>query len=120
MTRKVIPPDENEDDKNYVTIVTGGPLKYYNRRRVRRVFAEKLGVAPFEPITAAWFQAIISEIASARHRKQLTQVALASLLGTRQSEISQLECGKTNPTVESLERIFLALGIELDVTIRPK
>src|SRR3989344_6244737 len=119
MTRRVFT-DKDEDDKNYVTIVTGGPMKYHNRRRVRKVFADKLTLFKFEPINSVWFQDIIKEIAPARHRLRLTQKVLASLVGTTHSEISRLELGKTNPTAESLDRLFSVLNLSVEIKIHPK
>lgn len=118
MTRKV----EAHSDENdqYITITTGGPTKYYNRRRVRKVFASKLAPDKFKPITAEWFQTIIKEIAPARRRKGLSQMALASLIGTHQSEISRLETGNANPTADSLDRLFSILDLDLKVEIHFK
>ena len=120
MTRKRISPNKNFDDEQYVTIVTGGPMKYYNRRRVRKVFAKLEGVDPFAPITAEWFRLIIREIVPARHRKGISQMTLAGLLGTSQPEISRLELGKTNPTAETLDRLFSVLDLSIEVIIKPK
>ena len=117
MTRKVIPKKTSDDD-NYVTVLTGGPTKYYNRRRVRKVFAQLEGSAPFQPITSIWFTEMISALVSARHRQRISQMTVAGLLGTSQAAISRLESGKSNPTCELLDRLATALTVSFELTLK--
>ena len=58
---------------------------------------------------------IIEEIIMARKEKKLTQKDLAELIGTKQSNISRLESGNYNPSLDLLNRIALAVGKELEV-----
>jgi predicted transcriptional regulator len=58
---------------------------------------------------------IIEEIISARKERNLTQKDLAELIGTRQSNISRLEGGNYNPTLDFLNKIARAVGKELEV-----
>ncbi|MCL2006837.1 MAG: helix-turn-helix transcriptional regulator [Treponema sp.] len=60
---------------------------------------------------------IIEEIIMARKEKNLTQKDLAKLIGTKQSNISRLESGNYNPTIEFLNRVAVAVGKELKVSI---
>jgi DNA-binding XRE family transcriptional regulator len=60
---------------------------------------------------------IIEEIIMARKEKNLTQKELAVLVGTRQSNISRLESGNYNPSLEFLNKIAMAMGKELEVRI---
>ena len=60
---------------------------------------------------------IIEEIIMARQEKNLTQKELAELVGTRQSNISRLESGNYNPTLEFLNKIARAIGKELEIRI---
>jgi predicted transcriptional regulator len=60
---------------------------------------------------------IIEEIITARQEKNLTQKDLAELVGTKQSNISRLESGNYNPTLEFLNKIARAIGKELEVRI---
>jgi DNA-binding XRE family transcriptional regulator len=60
---------------------------------------------------------IIEEIIMARKEKNLTQKDLAELIGTRQSNISRLESGNYNPSLEFLNKIAHAVGKELEVRI---
>jgi len=58
---------------------------------------------------------IIEEIIMARKEKKLTQKDLAELIGTKQSNISRLESGNYNPSLDFLNKIALAVGKELEV-----
>jgi len=58
---------------------------------------------------------LIEEVIMARKEKKLTQKDLAELIGTRQSNISRLESGNYNPSLDFLNRIAHAVGKELEV-----
>jgi transcriptional regulator with XRE-family HTH domain len=58
-------------------------------------------------------------IAAARTGAGLTQVALASALGTAQSVVSRWERGADSPRVDTLVRILRACGYEPDLVLRP-
>ena len=60
---------------------------------------------------------IIEEIIMARREKNLTQKDLAELIGTRQSNISRLESGNYNPTLDFLQKIASAMDKKLEVKI---
>ena len=60
---------------------------------------------------------IIEEIIMARKERNLTQKDLAELIGTKQSNISRLESGNYNPTIDFLKKIAVAVGKELKVSI---
>ena len=60
---------------------------------------------------------IIEEIIMARREKNLTQKGLAELIGTRQSNISRLESGNYNPSIEFLQKIAAAMDKKLEVRI---
>ncbi len=57
---------------------------------------------------------IIAEIRSKRH---LTQKQLANFSGITQSYLSKLEQGLQQPTLESLEKIAISLGVPLPILI---
>ncbi len=48
---------------------------------------------------------IIEEIIMARKEKKLTQKDLAELIGTKQSNISRLESGNYNPSLDFLKKL---------------
>jgi transcriptional regulator with XRE-family HTH domain len=54
-----------------------------------------------------------------RTKLGMTQAGLAHKIGTRQSNISRLEFGNYNFTVEMLARIARALGAELKIELLP-
>ncbi|MCL2443115.1 MAG: helix-turn-helix domain-containing protein [Treponema sp.] len=58
---------------------------------------------------------IIEEIIMARREKNLTQKGLAQLVGTKQSNISRLESGNYNPSMDFLQKIAAAMGKRLEV-----
>lgn len=49
----------------------------------------------------------------ARLRRNWSQAQLAALAGTKQANISRIEDGLANPTLEFLKRLFRALGIDM-------
>jgi predicted transcriptional regulator len=60
---------------------------------------------------------IVREIIRARHERNLTQEQLADLVGTKQSNISRLESGEYNPTIEFLDKIAHAMGKNLEIRL---
>lgn len=52
---------------------------------------------------------------NARLEKNLTQKELADLVGTKQTNISRLESGTYNPSINFLKKIAKSLGKELEI-----
>lgn len=61
---------------------------------------------------------IAAELRSARKEAGLTQHELAQRAGLKQTAVSRLESGKSNPTVDMLEAISRALGKTLELKLR--
>ena len=61
-----------------------------------------------------WRNNIISQIKQARLAKGLSQAQLASLLNTHRSNISRLESGGHNPSLDFILRVASVLDLELD------
>ena len=59
------------------------------------------------------------QIFCAREAAGLTQQMLARKIGTRQSNISRLEQGDYNFTVEMLQKIARALNLQLRIELKP-
>lgn len=57
--------------------------------------------------------AAIMAILEARKKKGMTQAKLAKKMGTKQSVISRVESGRTNPTVGFLQKLADALDRRL-------
>lgn len=62
-------------------------------------------------------QRLGEQIFLARERSGLTQQALARRLGTRQTNISRMERGDSNFTIELLQKIARAVGAKWNVKI---
>lgn len=61
---------------------------------------------------------IIKEIIKERNAQNLTQKDFADKLGMKQSNISRLESGNYNPSMDFLQKIAQALGKELHIEFR--
>lgn len=60
---------------------------------------------------------IISQIIEARAEKNITQDELAKMMGTQKANISRLESGAYNPSLDFLIRAAKCLGKEIKVTL---
>ena len=56
---------------------------------------------------------LIGQLLVLRLEAGMTQTELANRSGMRQSEISKIENGRINPTMETLEALGVALGVQL-------
>lgn len=63
--------------------------------------------------------AIIQAILDARKSKGITQKELSELTGISQGDISKLENGNANPSVNTLKRIACAMGMSLKIEFVP-
>lgn len=61
---------------------------------------------------------IIRQVLTARTEQNLTQKELAERVGIKQSNISRLESGNYNPSLEFLQKIAAGLGKELHIEFR--
>jgi predicted transcriptional regulator len=61
---------------------------------------------------------VIKQIIQARSEQNLTQQELADRTGIKQSNISRLESGHYNPSLEFLKKIARGLGKELHIEFR--
>lgn len=59
---------------------------------------------------------LIRQIIKARMEQNMTQSELARLIGTKQSNISRLEGGDYNPSLQFLKRVARGLGKELHIS----
>ena len=58
---------------------------------------------------------VIREMIKSRKEKNMTQIELSKLTGISQADISRLENGDANPTIEMLNRIATAFGKKLEL-----
>lgn len=61
---------------------------------------------------------LIKQILQARAEQNLTQQELADRIGIKQSNISRLESGNYNPSLDFLKKIASGLGKELHIEFR--
>lgn len=60
---------------------------------------------------------VANAVVNARAKAGLSQSELASLTGIDQSDISKIERGVANPSVNTLNRLAKALGMEVQIAI---
>jgi len=61
---------------------------------------------------------LISEVIKARRELNLTQEELAYRIGTQKSNISRLESGNYNPSLDFLSKLAKGLGKEIHIELR--
>ena len=62
-------------------------------------------------------QEIASQLRHVRTELGMTQERLAEKVGTRKSNISRLESGRYNPSLDFLEKVAGGLGREIEVKV---
>lgn len=60
---------------------------------------------------------VIDQIIEARKSRNMTQAELAKRIGTQKSNISRLESGAYNPSLDFLIKVAHGLGKEIRITI---
>ena len=63
---------------------------------------------------------IYSSIAEARKSKNISQTELSKMTGIIQADISRIENGKANPTINVLKRIADALEMNLNLSFEDR
>lgn len=63
---------------------------------------------------------VISQLIEARTSQGITQGELAFRVGTQRSNISRLESGAHNPSLDFLVRIARSLGRDVQVILKPR
>ena len=58
---------------------------------------------------------LIAKLIQMRDYKKLTQLDLATKIGTKQSAIARLESGRVNPSFDLLGKIASVLGYKMEV-----
>ena len=61
---------------------------------------------------------IIKQIIQSRSEQNITQKELADRIGIKQSNISRLESGNYNPSLEFLKKVASGLGKEIHIEFR--
>jgi ribosome-binding protein aMBF1 (putative translation factor) len=63
---------------------------------------------------------LVLRIIQLRQQRGMTQADLAKAIGTRQANVSRLERFDTNLTLDTLEKVAEALGVDLRIDLVPK
>lgn len=61
---------------------------------------------------------VISQIIKARNEQNVTQEELAFRVGTQKSNISRLESGTYNPSLDLLVKVAKSLGKEVEIVLK--
>lgn len=64
------------------------------------------------------FMGLIETIKSRREMLQVTQEALAELSGVGLRTLKQLESGKGNPTLQTLQKLTDVLGLQINLQVK--
>ena len=65
-------------------------------------------------------QAIVSKMVQLRLEKGLSQMELAKLTGMHRSNICRIESGRHNISIDTLIRVFDALGKDVSIKLKDK
>ena len=63
-------------------------------------------------------QDVVKQLKAARKAQDITQEVLAERVGTKKSNISRLESGNYNPSLEFLVKVAGSLGKQLQIKIK--
>ena len=74
------------------------------------------GFPPVEAKTAR--EDVAAQVLRARKEAHLTQQNLADLTGTQKSNISRMESGRYNPSLDFLVKVATSMGKELSVKLQ--
>lgn len=66
------------------------------------------------------FEHLINSVKARRESLNVTQESLAQLSGVGLRTVKQFERGKGNPTLQTLQKLGDALGLEITVTVKSK
>lgn len=72
-----------------------------------------------DPVFASEFDRlrVARRVRELRELRNLSQTELAARVGTRQPNIARLESGRSLPTLDVLQRVAHALGVQLEVKL---
>jgi len=65
-----------------------------------------------------WKYQLIGALIDARTKRGFSQEKLAKKIGTKQSAISRFESGTGNPTVEFVQKLADALGLQFKIVVQ--
>ena len=63
-------------------------------------------------------QEVAKQLRDVRKSQGMTQESLAELVGTKKSNISRLESGRYNPSLDFLVKVAVGLGKQIQVKVK--
>lgn len=63
---------------------------------------------------------LIDQLVRLRKAKKITQADISEITGIQRPNISRLESGKYNPTLDMVVRVADSIGYELEITLKEK
>jgi len=94
-------------------------MKKYTLQEVEDKLIGELGTKEREQYEFELKMDLIGDmIKRVRKEKQLTQEQLGELVGVQKAQISRLENKTGNVTIETLQRVFEALGAHITMNVR--
>ena len=120
-TEDYMQPEDGDTDKETTLFLSGKLDGYYGIRwtdeldlETETVYQEGETVRKLPPAPNI---AVGEAVFSARAKKGYTQKQLSEATGIDQSDISKIERGVANPSISTLNKIAMALGMQLYVSI---
>ena len=94
------------------------PLRLKKFNDVKNKYVGAPGTTEREAYEAELSAELIAEkIKQLRKAKKLTQQELGDKLGVKKSQVSRLESSTSNVTIETLQKVFSALGAKVQFTV---
>lgn len=63
---------------------------------------------------------LIEQLIRYRKSKKITQADISEITGIQRPNISRLESGKYNPTLDMIVRVADSIGLEVEITLKEK
>lgn len=80
-----------------------------------------MNLPPYDPAHPYWRRILImsfpQRLAAARHARKLSQAQIARATGINPSQIKRYETGLTQPSLEALRKLALALHVSADALL---
>ena len=84
----------------------------------RQTRSEELGLAAAR-VKAHLVNSLAGEFYASRLNQHKSEAEIAELMGSSQARISAFERAETSPTLDTIARMSAALGLEIEVAVKP-
>jgi len=94
------------------------PLKIYKFDEIKDEFIGKKGTPKRDKYERELSRELLGEmIKKTRIERKLTQEALGKSVGVKKAQISKIESGKSNVTVDTINKVFSALKAKVNFNV---